>query len=916
MSSSDVLTSVRRLRCLLAAKERPDESDEQLLHAFLCRRDESAFAILVRCYGPLVLHVCRRVLGHEQDAEDAFQATFLVLAQSAASLRKQTSLANFLHGTAYRTAMKAKQSAARRRKHERQAPSRPSVDPAEELSWREVRTLLDEEIARLPEIYRSVFILCSLENASREEAARRLHLKPGTVASRLAEARKRLAQRLARRGVELTAVLAAAALATPPASALPVELMATTIQAALALAAGEKLAGVVSASVAQLVKSATTAMVVSKAKIAVVLLLTASLLTGAGMWWSGGLKTLSGGRQPPERSETQGADAPRSGKREPAKTAEIQGRVLDPDGKPVSGAKLFEMRRTTAASSLSPDARLDGVGTTDGEGRFRVILRRPDSDAQTYLLGHATGFGVDWVDLSEGKRPSEVMLRLPKDVPIFGRIVNTEGRPVAGASVSITGIYVPANEKLDDYVKGGLDNFFDKLNNRTPKQLRVPLDGIVGKATTDKDGRFHIRGAGGERIVLITMSGGGVVRSTLQVITRPGFDAKPHNAAVRKYYEGREPVWLEIARSQFLYPPALEFIADAGYTIEGTVTDADSGTPIPGCRMIDDRGGATLDTATGDVVSGAKGEYRLEGLSKYDNVLVIPPKGSRYLSRSKEMANTARQTKVKLDIELAKGALVIGRVVDKQTGKGVQGSISFMPLAGNRFYGSKPGFDQRGYDGEQTDKDGRFRRATIPGRSLVLFQFVHQPEKLNGQDLGVYRGAVPDPEHKDIFIPDPLHGSWNVGKADGQFLVNVSGYYTAVKVIDAKEDGETRVELSVDRGATARIAVQDADGKPLAGAWAAGLTDHPLWLTTYKLPEATATVYALNPDEPREMAFFHAEKKLGGTATVRGDEKGQVVVKLAPLGQVFGRLLDADGNPLEGKEVLLSAQTRSGGELD
>src|SRR5262249_31656367 len=137
----------------------------------------------------------------------------------------------------------------------------------------------------------------------------------------------------------------------------------------------------------------------------------------------------------------------------------------------------------------------------------------------------------------------------------------------------------------------------------------------------------------------------------------------------------------------------------------------------------------------------------------------------------------------------------------------------------------------------------------------------------------------------------------------------------AVKVIDAKEDGETRVELSVDHGVTARIAVQDAGGKPLAGAWAGGLTDYPRWLTTYKLPEATATVYALNPDKPREMVFFHAEKNLGGTATVRGDEKAPVIVKLAPLGQVFGRLFDADGKPWEGMEVSINAETESGGEL-
>ncbi|HEV3085072.1 MAG TPA: sigma-70 family RNA polymerase sigma factor [Gemmataceae bacterium] len=176
MNGSALAAEVRSLRGRLALQFCNQESDEQLLQAFQSRGDDQAFAGLVRRHGPMVLHVCRRVLGHEQDAEDAFQAAFLVLARNAAALRKKSSLASFLHGIAYRTALKAKQAAARRRKHENQAPTRRPAGPADDLSWREVRALLDEEISRLPEAYRSVFVLCCMESLSQVEAARQLGL--------------------------------------------------------------------------------------------------------------------------------------------------------------------------------------------------------------------------------------------------------------------------------------------------------------------------------------------------------------------------------------------------------------------------------------------------------------------------------------------------------------------------------------------------------------------------------------------------------------------------------------------------------------------------------------------------------------------------------------------------------------------
>ncbi len=237
MAQSQPGTVLRYLRRLAVGGDTPERTDPELLHAFCAGNDPAAFAALVRRHGPLVWGLCRQALGHVQDAEDAFQATFLVLAKKAGSIRKGEALVSWLHGVAHRTAMSAKRDAARRRAREgKTAERRPAANPAWELAWREVQTLLDEEIARLPEKYRAPFLLCCLENRSREEAARLLGLREGTVWSRLTRARRLLRQRLARRGVTLPAALAAAVLSRQTGRAVATPLVQAALQSALGTA--------------------------------------------------------------------------------------------------------------------------------------------------------------------------------------------------------------------------------------------------------------------------------------------------------------------------------------------------------------------------------------------------------------------------------------------------------------------------------------------------------------------------------------------------------------------------------------------------------------------------------------------------------------------------------------------------------
>ncbi len=268
-----------------------DRADGQLLARFVQGRDEAAFEALVRRHGPMVLGVCRRLLGNRHDAEDAFQAAFLVLVRKAAGIRQPELLGNWLYGVAYRTALEARAILARRRARERQVHPmpEPAIDRADvgeaAHDW---RLLVDRELSRLPDKYRVPVVLCELQGRSRKEVARQLKIPEGTLSSRLATARKRLARRLGNRGITLSAGTLASALGAGSVSArVPPSLIESTVRAALLTAAGPAaFTGVMSTDVAALTEGVLKAMFVTKLKsitlalVAVVfLILTAGVLT-------------------------------------------------------------------------------------------------------------------------------------------------------------------------------------------------------------------------------------------------------------------------------------------------------------------------------------------------------------------------------------------------------------------------------------------------------------------------------------------------------------------------------------------------------------------------------------------------------------------------------------------------------------
>jgi RNA polymerase sigma factor (sigma-70 family) len=257
-----------------------DLTDAELLERFVVGRDDVAFEAILHRHGPLVFGVCRRLLNGVHDAEDAFQATFLVLARRAGHIGRPSFLGNWLYGVAVRVAARARKTAVRRQMTERPDGDLTAAACFDTPADPDVAPVLHEEVGRLPDKYRAPVVLCYLEGKTNEEAAGRLQWPVGTVKTRLDKAREVLRTRLARRGIALTAGLLAG---SPLSAAVPAGLLGGTFQAAMAFAAGHVAGqGAISASVLTLSNGVLRAMFLTKLKVVTAAVLAVAVVAGAG----------------------------------------------------------------------------------------------------------------------------------------------------------------------------------------------------------------------------------------------------------------------------------------------------------------------------------------------------------------------------------------------------------------------------------------------------------------------------------------------------------------------------------------------------------------------------------------------------------------------------------------------------------
>jgi protocatechuate 3,4-dioxygenase beta subunit len=502
----------------------------------------------------------------------------------------------------------------------------------------------------------------------------------------------------------------------------------------------------------------------------------------------------------------------------------------------------------------------------------------------------AEGFGLDWAQLKVDETPRELTLKLGVDVPVRGRILDSEGRPVAGVRILGVSLFANSAESLDGYLATWRD-VADEAYSNLDRRLEIPVSSLVPTRTTDQDGRFEIRGLGHERVALVRISATQIAESGIQAVLRKDFDPRPLNAEVAR----RWPQMLRPGQPALLFAPTFDFVGESARTVEGTVREEGTGRPVADALVRGDGGYAGYIASFTD----AQGKYQLVGMaqSKSRYRISVDPQGeTSMLSRTLPVANDRQAGPLKVDVELARGAVITGRVVDRGTGQGVPAYLRVVALPENP-YPDKPlyqGYDKGFFDPPRS-ADGTFRVVTVPG-PVVLMALTRGEPNADGTFVCPYMPAsFSEADRKRVVLTELGF----VSKSTPNEALNL---FHAVQVLDLDEKaGAVHRELFVERGRTAEVIVEDPQGAPLAGTIVAGMTAFSGG--TSRANDARCTIYALDPAKPRRVLLYHPERQLGGNVVVRGDETQPLTVRLTPTRTLQGRAVDAAGDPLPGATV-------------
>jgi hypothetical protein len=611
---------------------------------------------------------------------------------------------------------------------------------------------------------------------------------------------------------------------------------------------------------------------------------------------------VDGPRPQPAQAEAKLApvQAPVTPRPDDADPLVYAGVVLDHEGKPLAGARLFVRSPTADQDEFLP-------GTTsrpDGHFRFEVARAAFDKSRQdnpwmyAAVVATADGFGPVWMSAATpplpGTQPADrLTLRLAKDdIPIEGRILTAEGQSVAAAKVQPIILQYRQNR---DLVHIPWDS-----NDPGPGTMGINLavTNVFPAVAADADGRFTLKGIGRDRMIQVVVSGPNIASQVLEIETRPGpMRTLPGVGIVRN---GKLP-------TKIRYGARFEHIAAPSRPVVGVVRQRGSGQPIPGALInfgtTTDAHGRFIGTTT-----DAHGRFRLEGMpNEVECILYVnPPAGQPYFPREVTIAaQGAGLEPVTTDVAMTKGVLLRGRLTDKQTGRPIRGFPRYVPLKGNPHIDelpTPPYSNRREMEGP-SDSNGRFAFAVPPGPGVVVVRAgtgdnVWYPPVRRVSDADRARGlAYPGDDALLDTVPRPTP------------LLSFNAY----RVVDIPEEGVEAFDcdFTIDAGATRGGPIVDPDDKPLERVEVYGLRD--LLFDSWGLVmDREFAARNLEPGIPRRVFFFHSGRNLSGHCDVRVDALGPIRAQLGACGTITGRLVDSRGAPVAAVHLRLVFEDAEG----
>lgn len=611
------------------------------------------------------------------------------------------------------------------------------------------------------------------------------------------------------------------------------------------------------------------------------------------------------GAQPPSEVAGEAAATPTGDD-----TLEYRGQVLDPDGKPVAGAKIF---LCYWMHNTPPDYVARPRAVTDDEGRFQFSATRADfePDAESAwrlsaIVAAAEGHGFA-VDLSlsfetTGKalrtmsaealvylkerltNPSRVLRLVRDDTPVKGRVTTLDGEPVAGACIRVNEVWYADQGDLTQFERAAREEKADyySLRRTTNGLLNGPqLPFVVPDATTDSDGHFTLHGVGRERIVELLVSGPGIESTLIKARTRKGETiVVPHEW---RHAESRE-------RIETFFGAELVHVAQPSKPVSGRVTDADSGQPIPGVLVSAGQSGTFFRAGSPYIatLTDADGRYRLEGmpLGGRNDLYAFPPPETAYLPAGRRHTTRVGETGAVYDFGLKQGVWIRGTVIDDRTGKPVPGRIQYFAFEDNphlksfsHFSGAVIAHERR--SGEQ----GRFEIAVMPGPGLITFMADEHTNYRRGLGAEAIAGRAT-----------------SIGGAVKMFNTVptrvLSDNEHVLRQIDPEEGSEPiELMLSLTSGVDVRGHLLDPAGNRLEGGIASGLVFADSW---YPIQGDKFRVEGYYPDRPRELFFYHPERELAGYYRLEGAPPEEIQARLGPAGSIRGRLVNEKGAAIAG----------------